>query len=75
MLLINVKIELFAVKRMTDFQLGGKKAQEAGLRVLKVSSIPAFIFLMWNYSSLLINFYFFAGEICALKSHMDLKSM
>lgn len=57
---------------MIDLQLGGKK-QEAGLHVLKVSSIPASLFLMWKYFSLLINFYFFAGEICALNSHMDLK--
>lgn len=57
---------------MIDLQLGGKE-QEAGLRVFKVSSIPASLFLMWNYFSLLINLYFFAGEICALKSRMDLK--
>lgn len=55
-----------AVKWMIDMQSGGKK-QETGLHVLKVSSIPAFLFLTWNYCSLLINFYFFAGEICALK--------
>lgn len=57
---------------MIDLQLGGKK-QEAGLHVFKVSSIPASLFLMWNYFSLLTDFYFFAGEISALKSRMDLK--
>lgn len=50
-----------------------EKKQEAGLRVFKVSNIPASLFLMQDYFSLLINFYFFAGEICALKSCMDLK--
>lgn len=54
--------------------VGRKKAQEAGLRVFKVSNIPAFVFLLWNYFSLLMNFYFFAGEICALKSHVDLNN-
>lgn len=41
--------------------------------MFKVSSIPASLFLMWNYFGLLMNFYFFAGEICALKSCVDLK--
>lgn len=64
---------MFVAKWTIDLQLGGKKAQEAGLHVFKVSNVPAFLFLVWNYFNLLMNFYFFAGEICALKSRMDLK--
>lgn len=57
---------------MTDLQLGDKK-QEAGLHVLKVSSIPASLFLNVKLFWFINKFLFFAGEICALKSHMDLK--
>lgn len=54
------------------FAVGRKKRQEADLHVLKVSRIPDSLFLnVKHYSSLLMNFYFFAGEICALKSRMD----